>query len=71
MNKIKIWAGKHKFWSAMIILFIIGIVLTWLGIINGFGFGRLLGNFIGIYIVIWLLNKIWNRKEKEYGKEKN
>ena len=63
------WAGRHKFWVAMIILFFIGVVLTWLGLVNGAGFGRFLGNLVGIYLFLWVLNRVTRKKEKEEVKE--
>ena len=70
MEAINSWASRHKFWTFIIILFIIGTLLTWAGIVDGFGLDRVLGNIVAIYLVIWVIMKLTRKKEKEHGKEK-
>jgi len=55
------WMGNHKFWSSVIILFVIGIVLGSFNLLNTYGTGRLLG----IYILFGGL--IWSIQAKKRG----
>jgi len=53
MKTIKMWATNHKFWSSVVILYILGTTLALFGIINAFAGGRLLGFYILLGSFIW------------------
>jgi len=55
------WMGNHKFWSSVIILFVVGTVLGLFNLLNTFETGRLLG----IYILFGGL--IWSIQAKKKG----
>jgi len=55
------WMGNHKFWSSVIILFVVGTVLGFFNLLNTFETGRLLG----IYILFGGL--IWSIQAKKRG----
>ena len=47
------WIKNHKFWSSVIILFVLVEVLSLLNIVNAAEAGRTLGVYVGIGGLIW------------------
>lgn len=47
------WVKNHKFWSSVIILFVILMILSPFNLFNPFGLGRLLGYYTFIGGIIW------------------
>lgn len=47
------WVKNHKFWSSVIILFVILMILSPFNFFNPFGLGRLLGYYTFIGSIIW------------------
>jgi len=47
------WVRNHKFWSSVIILFVIGEVLSLFNLVNALGLGRTLGVYIFFGGLIW------------------
>lgn len=61
------WIRNHKFWSSVIILFIIGCILSMIGIVDAFNGGRLLGWYIFIGGIIWAIDRRRSKKETKEG----
>lgn len=56
LNRIK----RHKFWTSVLILSLVGITLVIAGIVDGLAAGR----YVGIYLSVgWVVKMIGFRKE--------
>ncbi len=67
VQKIKSWINTHVFWSVVIFLFAVIIVLSAFRLINGYETGYT----FTVFVVIAVFIRYWTRRKKKFDLEQS
>ena len=52
--KVLCWAKGHKFLASVAVLFLLGLLLSWYGVLDPVNSGRILGYYVYVGGIVWL-----------------